>query len=81
MRTKVQTYFCAIGLKKSLAEPDDFFITKADKGATSMARRRRFPLLPQWSCGRALGRPEAARLDSRDECTCDRASGRVHEER
>jgi hypothetical protein len=25
MRTKVQTYFCAVDLKKSLAEPDDFF--------------------------------------------------------
>jgi hypothetical protein len=27
----VQTYFCAVGLKKSLAEPDDFLIATARK--------------------------------------------------
>ena len=76
----MQAYFSAIEVKKSLAEPVDFFHYKGNEiwHCSSVGMASAFP---QLNCGRAPGRPKPARLTSRDECTCDRSSGRVHEER
>jgi hypothetical protein len=64
----VQTYFSAIEVKKSLAEPVDFFHFK---GGKSWQRGRVGSALPfpQLYCGPAPGRPKPARLTE---------PGRVH---
>jgi hypothetical protein len=57
----VHPYFCAIDLKKSLAEPVDLFHYK---GKESWQRFRVGSVLPfpQLYCGPAPGRPKPARL-------------------
>ena len=71
-------YYCAVEQKKSLAEPVDFFHYKGT--LRWHAYGEMLTSLPLY-CGPTPGRPKAARLTDRFECTCDRASGRVHEKR
>jgi hypothetical protein len=68
-RAEVHPYFCANGLKKSLAEPDDFFHHDCAEAA---ALWRVVPRLG--STGGRPAAPKPARLTDRDECTCDRAA-------
>jgi len=74
----VHPYFCAFEQKKSLAEPVDFFHYNGT--LRWHAYGKMLTSLPLYF-GPPPGLPKAARLTDRDECKCDRASGRVHEER
>ena len=71
-------YFRPAELKESLAEPVDFFHYNGTPGWHAYGE---MPTSLPFYCGPTPGRPKAARLIDRDECTCDRVSGRVHEER
>jgi hypothetical protein len=67
-RRKVQTYFTAISLKKSLAKPDDFLHYKSGKSWQRCLIGSVLPF-PQLYCGPVPGRPKPARLTE---------PGRVH---
>ena len=71
-------YFGPAEVKESLAEPVDFFHYNGTPRWHAYSKM--LTSLPLY-CGPTLGRPKAARLTDRFECTCDRVSGRVHEKR
>jgi len=74
----VHPYFGPAEVKESLAEPVDFFHYNGTPRWHAYSKM--LTSLPLY-CGPTLGRPKAARLTDRFECTCDRVSGRVHEKR